>query len=283
MTAALLYQAALHTDAKPFGKPRLKYPLPGHSGISLAAYQFDQDYEMLLSSFPPAPLNTPSNTASAVLGDADAILTAYSQPSVSNGGRGRFSATFSRVPVTWNDFRPMPFTFPGFAGTYGQTDVREIFTDIVLARLQTDYFLLDPTNLCAGVKDSGGTTLGGLDALGSNRVSALSKIPTIAKSYFVAAPGGVAQPTTRTNSIIPAGGKIINGVSWNETLPNLALYKAWQASASGTGANKGWLSTAWDGAATVAGTVGQLVAEDSQLTEHAGNIIARTTTYILVK
>ena len=270
-TSVILYQTATRTNAKPLGAPRRKYILPPQSPNQFSAYELEQEYEMVLDGFPPAPKNTPSTNVG--LADANAILTGYSQPGMTAARMGRFAATFNIVPASWDDFQPMPFTFPGFPGTYGENNVRDPFTDVVLARVRHDYFLIDPGNVAAGVLDSSGAAI--------VTAASLSLIPIIAKTYFLASPGGGsgnAQPTVRTNSIIPAGGKTIAGNAWNETWPNLALYQGWAANATANA----WTSTAWAGQPT-AGSVGQIVAEDSKLTAYAGNIISRTTTYILVR
>jgi hypothetical protein len=272
MTPVLTYQSATRTDAKPFGMPRYKFPLPQESLIQLSAYAFDQDFEMVLSGFPPAPKNTPSNATAIGLGDANAILTSYTQPTTSGAGMGKFNATFARVPASWDDFKTLPFTYPGFPGYLGQWGSRDIFTDKVNTRLHYDYFLVDPTNISAGIKDSGGNAIA--------IVPAASAIPVIGKGYFyVVATNGTPDPTDRTNSIVPIGGKVVGSTDWFETVPNLAQYMTWITNAS----TAGWSSTIWNGTARTAGTDGQIVADDSWLVPYAGNIWARVTPYILIK
>jgi hypothetical protein len=276
MTPAISYQTALRTDCKPFGKPRYKFPLPQESLVQFQAYAFDQEFEMVLSGFPPAPKNTPSNAAGGAtfgLGDANAILTAYTQPATTGAGMGKFNATFSRVPASWDDFKTLAFTFPGFPGYYGQTNARDIFTDKVTTRLHYDYFLVDPTGLAAGVLDSGGNAI--------TIVVSASLIPTIAKGYFYVfdSSAGIPYPTTRTNSIVPIGGITVNQTLWFETIPNLPQYLIWIANALANG----WSSTVWNGTSRVGGTDGQIVADDCWLQPYAGNIWERITPYILAK
>lgn len=234
----------------------------------------EQDFEMVLANFPPTQKNKPSNDAAfnlGAVGDANAILTSYAQPATTGGYMGQFSATFNIVPASWDDFQPMPFTFPGFPGFIGANDTRDIFTDIGRTRVRYDYFVVDPDGLAAGVKDSAGADISVVDTL--------ADIPLVGKSNFVVVFGGSPMPSNRTNSIVPVGGKAVGDLFYYQTLPSLATYQAWAAAAVANG----WTGTVWDGASDAPGTVSQIVAEDSQIQSFAGNIIARVTKYILVK
>ncbi len=271
------YRSAAQTDARPAQPPRRKFPLPAECPIQLAAYAFDQEYEMLLGSFPPAPRNTKSNDAAFGLGDANAILTGYSQPSPSLAGLGKFSAQFSIVPAAWDDFKEISYTFPGFPGLAGSSIARNVFTDDVQIRLHYDYFLVDPGAIAAGVLDSGGGAV--------TVVSSLAAIPIIPKGNFVAVQSGAAVPSIRVSSLVKKGGDTVGGLAYDETLPDREFYQKWIANAIASG----WAATAWDGASGVgytagtASTIGQFVIKESQIQPYAGNIIARVTAYALAK
>lgn len=270
MTPAILYQAALRTNPAPANKPQRKYPLPQQSPIQFAAYAFDQQFEQLLSSFPPAPKNTPSNAGPFPLGDANAILTGFSQPATSGAGMGKYTATFHIVPASWDDYSELDFTFPGFPGLLGTADARDPFCDVVPVRMRYDYFVVDPDNVLNGlaIKDSGGAAI--------NIVASRSLIPILPKSFFFL----IGNPTLRYNSITPAGGITVGSNVYGETVPNLATYKSFIANAL---ANN-WTSDIWNGVDnSQAAMAGQFVAADSKTDDYAGNIIQRVTRYVLFR
>ena len=229
---------------------------------------------MVLSSFVPVSKNTIANAAVGItpvfgLSDSNAILTAYTQPSDIGAGLGKFSATFNIVPASWDDFQSMPFLYPCFAGVEGFGSSRFAFTDVAMVRVHYDYFVEDPSGVLAGhlIYDSGGNAV--------IPVISLSVIPIIPKSKFCPIVSGVVQKSVRTNNLVKSGG----WGSYYETVPNVELYQAWMVNAN----TSSWASSAWDGISTTAGTVGQIVAEDSKIVPYAGNIVARVTTYILAR
>src|ERR1039458_470011 len=124
-TPSIQYQAALRTLAVASGpfRPRVA-PLPpnypgviGKVGAATGVYAFDQEFEILMTSFPPAQKNTPANAAGPVFAgllDGNAILTKFSQPSPAGAGRGKFTGSFARVPASWDDFVTETVTFPGW-------------------------------------------------------------------------------------------------------------------------------------------------------------------------
>lgn len=286
------YQSNAWANIAAAGVQRVKYLLPPQSPTQFAAYAFDQSFGMAASSFgsSPAPKNTTAANFCSDLTDANAILTALSQPSDNGGGLVSFDGTFCRVPSTWDDFKFVSYTFPGFPGTTGALNTREIFTDNVLARLRYEYFLLDPAGILGTAPTSGGGVVAAsavTDSGGTlvSRVYSLAEIPIIKKQNFVTVYLGAAQPSNRIPSIVKNGGDNVGGAPYLETLPNREFYQKWIANA----AANGWLSTVWDGASGIgytAGTsssIGQFVFEESHIEPYAGNIIARVTTYLLAK
>ena len=277
-TPQILYQTSTRLDCKPQGQPRLKFPLPPRNPYQLASYALDQDYAQRIDQFPPCPKNTPASSLG--LSDANAILTAFSQPQDAGAALGRFVGTFSRVPQSWSDIRMIPFTFPGFPGIAGGGG-RNIFTDTVPARIQNDYFVLDPANIISSCTAGHPATATIVDS-GNGSVTCvyqLGDIPVNRRTFFVVANGGTPDFTNRTQSITPVGGITVGSTVWFQSLPSLANYKTWIANAV---ANT-WSSTVWNGTTDAGSTIGQIIAEDSQITEYAGNIVCRSTIYVLAK
>lgn len=278
-TPVITYQTSDMTSLKPQGQRRRKFLLPGQSDIQFQAYSFDQDYEQRIDLFPPFPKNTPSLAMG--LNDANAILAACSQPRDKGAAIGAFMATFSRIPATWNDFKEMPFTWPGFPAAFINGG-RNIFAEISQARIQHDYFVLDPANIisaCTAGAPANATSV--VDTAGNPVICVfhLGDIPIINRTFFVVAPLGVPQFTNITNSITPIGGIIVDTQSWYQTLPSLVNYQTWIANTKA----HGWQSTIWNGVTDTGGTIGQIVAEDSKRSDYSGCIIDRQTIYILVK
>jgi hypothetical protein len=283
----LPYFSHAQTNAAPSNQPRRVYPLSTSAPESVrkAAYAFDQEFEMMLASFPPASRNTVANAAGGAtfgLSDANAILTDLGQPSATEGGLGKFTGRFNIVPASWDDYSTqIPYTFADFPGYLGTANVRGGFTDTVTVRQHHDYFVLDPsgtlnggtvitpgTGLHAGsVNDSGGTAV--------NLVGALSDIPRVAKTFFYVPYSGV---WCRTNSLIRAGGQQIGASLYLETMPTRESYVTMIANV----VTSGWGTTAWGGSNTVTGQ-GQLVIEDSKVVPYAGLIFDRITMYVLAK
>ena len=278
MTPVILYRSRETTNLQPQGQPRRKFMLPPQSGIQFKAYSFDQDYTQRIDQFPPFPKNTVSTSMG--LNDANAILTACSQPKDKGAAIGEFTATFSLVPASWSDFRMLPFTFPGFPGLLGEFG-RDIFSDNVLARVQYDYFVLDPDNIISTCSAGYPSPASILDSAGNSVtcVYQLGDIPINARTFFVVALSGIPDFTNRTNSITPIGGINVNGVTYYQSLPSLANYKTWIANSK----SNAWNSTVWNGTTDAGSTTGQLIAEDSSIQDYSGNIVARATIYILAK
>lgn len=283
-TPAILYQSALSTDCKPVGPPRKTFPLPQNSPIQLAAYELEQDFEMRLTgnTFPPAQKNSPSTfKVGAVfvfggLADVNAILTNITPPTPTGAGKGRFTCRFTIVPASWDDFQTSNVMFPGWINTVASGLSRAAKTRNVTLRVRNDYFVLDPANLAAGVLDSGGAAI--------TRVASEGAIPTISSNVWLSTLGGVAQPNSDDNDLVPAGGVTVGTATYQPTFPSLDIYRQWCAVATaflGTAAT--WDAThppAWDGASTAA-TFGQFIMSNSKLITHAGNIICRATPYAL--
>lgn len=292
------YKSSAWTDAALSGQAKPKYPLPQDCPIQLAAYAFDQDYQLSFTAFgSSSPFVKNAIASSCGLSDANAILTAISQPNDGGGELATFTATFHRVPASWDDFtQTMPFTYPSFPGTItaavsaGAYSPRTGFTEKVPVRIRRDYFVLDPNGVLNGgvpisigtapasgtVNDSGGSPV--------QIVGSLADIPRITKSKFLSCDAtGTPIANLVTNYISPVGG-VGNDVGfYPQTLPAWERYTAWATRAQSIGANKGWLSAAWNGTSDTAGTYGQLIAEDSNPEPYAGNIVCRTSIYVLAK
>lgn len=281
-TPVILYRTSNFSSLVPKGQWSLKFPLPPQSSIQLAAYAFDQEFQTLVNTFGtggPFPKNKPSTSFG--FSDANAILSIYSPLKDMGAGMVSFMAGFNRVPGSWNDFKALPFTFPGFPGIIGQTGSRNAFTDIVDVRIQYDYYVLDNNNIissCSAGTPANSATVN--DSAGNpvKCVFQLGDIPTVKKSIFCVAFAGTPDFTNRTNSLIIVGGATIGNSQWYETFPSKNIYQSWIANSS----SSGWLSTPWDGVTNMVGA-GQLITDDSRLEPFSGNIIARLTQYVLVK
>jgi hypothetical protein len=283
------YRSTAATDALPSHAPRRKYPLGSDCPIQFDAYAFDQDYEMRLSAFPPAPRNTLATAATlGSLSDATAILASYTQPQPTAAGLGRFTAEFRTVPASWDDYsKTATYVFPGFPGVLGGYDVREIFSEEVQIRVRHDYFVADPSNILSGAS-AGGAPVNAASLLDTSGaavqcVYSTAEIPIIKKTVFLPVYSGTVQVGTRVNLIVPAGGKTVGSVFYWETLPTQAAYKGFIANAAGSGAGKGWKSDVWGGANNTIGNVGQFVFKESLVENYGGNIFDRVTIYVLVK
>lgn len=279
------YTGALMTDAQPASVTRQKFPLPKDSPIRKAAYQFDVDFMCQLDGvFPPADFNTLASAAAfhALTGsgqkDTNAILTDYTEPQDLGGGVGRWTGTFTRVPASWDSFQTSNVTFPGWINTVASGLSRAAKTRDVTLRTRYDYFVLDASNILngAGVLDSGGNAI--------TRVTSLGAIPTISRNVWLSTLGGVAQPNSDDNDLVPAGGATVGTSTYQPTFPSLDLYRQWCAVATAFLAGSvAWDAThppAWDGASSAA-TSGQFIISNSKLIPHAGQIIARATPYAL--
>ena len=286
------YKSHAWSNVAAAGCQRVKHPLPASSPIQFDAYAFDQAFSMAAASYAgaPAPRNTTAANFCSDLTDANAILTSLSDPSDNGGGLVSFDGTFSIVPATFDDFKIVSFTFPGFPGTLGGQYTRDVFTDNVLARFRYEYYVVDSAGILGTAPTSGGGVLTSSSVNDSGgtqvkRVYSLADIPLVAKQNFVTVYLGAAQPATRVTSLIKNGGDNVGGTPYLETLPNREYYQKWIANA----AANGWTSAAWDGATGIgytsgtASTVGQFVFEESHLEPYAGNIIARVTSYLLAK
>ena len=307
ITPAIQYQAALRTLAVASGpfRPRIT-PLPpnypgviGKVGAATGAYAFDQEFEILMSSFPPAQKNTPANAAGPVFAgllDGNAILTKFSQPTPTGGGRGKFTGSFARVPASWDDFQTETVTFPGWQNYNGISfevsgSIRPQKTSSVNVRVRHDYFVVDPTGILsgAGVIDSSGAAI--------NTVAAKGAIPALLRQQFFAnyqiVIGGEYYPVPNSDckDLAPVGGLNTGSASSGftfipETMPSVQAYQVWAANAVAFvagGAN--WDSThppIWDGS-TSDGTAGQYRHKDSILAEYEGNIIDRQSFCVLAR
>lgn len=282
------YRSSFWTDVAASGVPRARFSLPGDCPIQQAAYAFDQSFQMAYDTFGPTapiPRNTTAANFSADCTDSNALLTGYSQTNDETGGLISFDASFQRVPASWSDYsRGLPFLFPGFLNTASGQPRRNPFTDVVTARVQYDYFVLDPDNIISACSDghpAASATV--LDSAGGavQCVYKLGDIPRTSKSIFCSIVSGTPDTSQRTNSLVQAGGVVAADGTYLETLPYPASYKLWIAAA----VSNGWSTAVWDGATNGAGSpaFGQLVAEDSQIEPFAGNIVARVTIYVLAK
>jgi hypothetical protein len=284
-----LYRSTAQT-LKPEGQPLKKWTLPPYSPQYEAAYQIVQALTALQTTLTIPALNTPASNAAfstvAPANDANAILAELGAMSDNGNGVIKFNATFARVPASWDDFKTMPFQFPGFPGIIGQNNTRNEFSQKVTVRLHYDYFVVDPTGLTTGVLDSAGNAI--------NTVTAEGNIPSITKKYFlVCTAEGVSTGANgiRTNSIVPVGGKLIGTTQWFQTLPQLATYLQWILNAApylSATPPAAWSNTnppIWNGTSDNgnAATEGQIVMDDSTLQPYIGNIIARVTPYVLIR
>jgi hypothetical protein len=273
-TPTILYQTSTRATALIAGVPRYVYQLPQESPIQLAAYGFDVDMEIVLPvNFPPAPKNTPSSDPSIGLFDVNAILCNYTQPQTSGAAMGKFSARFNIVPASWDDFKTMPFTFPGWIGIIGQATSRDIQPVKVTTRLHYDYFVADPNNVCPGILNSAGAP--------ATIVTSASLIPRISKSYFCNTAAGSPVYNSHVNSLVKAGGQTIGTTTYVPTLPTVDKYQSWISNVA-TAVSNPWGTDVWNGLNETQSNVGQIVADDSFIQPYSGNIWARITPYILV-
>ena len=287
-TPAIAYDAIQRVLAAPAGPPRRRFPLPQSSPIQFAAYAFDQEFEMLLANFPPAPKNTPSNAVSgsaavfAGLMDGNAILTKLSQPSPTGGGKGKFTGSFARVPASWDDFVTQMVNYPGWINTItGALGFRDALPRQVTIRMHYDYFVVDPAAVLTGasVVDSGGAAVTAVISKGA--IPQLLKTPWLA--MYSASGGAPWTPilNDEAKALVPAAG--VSG--YYPTLPTIEQYQAWCVIAAAfLAAGSTWDAThppVWGGASQTDVTAGQYRLEDSRLVEYEGNIIARMTPYAM--
>lgn len=295
--ASILYRSAAQTDAKPQGQQLAFFLLPDYCPIQLDAYGFEQNYSQLISSFGnsgPHPKNTKASNFG--LSDANAILARYSTIRDKGAGIGDFSASFIRVPASWDDYtQVIQYPFPGFPGLIGQTGSRDPFTDAVQARIRHDYFVIDPGNVIStvsagspgtgSVNDSGGSAV--------NCVYELSDISIIAKSIFCVANSGTPDYTNRTQSLTPSGGVTVGTTIWYQTQPTKSVYQSWMSQAGSVPGTSGvgWNGIAWpgddnainDGSTGAGHDYTQLVAEASVIKPYFGQVVERITVYVLAK
>lgn len=290
----ILYRSTAQTDCQPRSLGRPKHPLPHKAPDYLLAEEIDVEFECLLDAvFPPAPKNTPASAAifNSLAGynlvKPNAILTDYSQPSDSGGGLGRFTGTFTIVPASWDQFLTQNVTFPGIRDLANTGGVRDPKPLNVSTRLRRDYFVLDPDGILAAlatpVKDSGGAAV--------TLVASEGAIPSLYRTPWRYLLAGVIQSGSEVTGLVKAGG--VGG--YLETVPNTALYEAWQAVATAfnaqivtppPGGAQPWDADhppVWDGVSEADATVGQYRFTDSRLEDYAGNIICRVAEYVLVQ
>lgn len=237
------------------------------------------------------------------LADSNAILTNYSQPQDIGSGLGKFTATFTRVPASWDDFATQEWTPPGWigpaSGAVGAAyTARDIIPYEVTVRLHYDYFIVDPNSIIpGGTLDSGGTAIvaaAGSDSLLNGNTSAkivttAAAIPRISKTYFCNTLINTGPPPTpifssHVNSLTPSGGIL----GYAETFPTIANYQVWVANVLAILAASGnpWNSPnlVWNGAdlTQAQANVTQIILKDSVLKPYGGNIWSRMTTYALI-
>lgn len=306
-TPSIQYQAALRTLAVASGpfRPRVT-PLPpnypgviGKVGASTGVYAFDQEFEILMTSFPPAQKNTPANAAGPVFAgmlDSNAILTKFSQPAATGAGRGKFTGSFARVPASWDDFQTETVSFPGWMNYNGMSfeisgSIRTQKTSSVNVRVRHDYFVVDPAGILtgAGVLDSSGAAI--------NTVVSKGAIPFLLRQAFFAnyqiTIGGTYYPVPNSDckDLVPVGGlntgSAASGFTFiPETMPSVQDYQAWTANAAAfVSAGTNWDAThppVWDGS-TASGSCGQYRHKDSILAEYEGNIIDRQSFFVMAR
>lgn len=283
MTPAILYRSTDRATAQPARFPTRRYPLPESSLIRYDAYAFDVDYQCQLTSFPPAPQNTPSDDPALQLGDEYAILTSLTQPQFVPGGSGKFTAAFARVPGTWDDFKTTSYTFPGWIGVNSSATTREITPKKVNMRLRYDYFVLDPTGILNGGSPVTSPTNGTVfDSAGNpvQLVGSKGHIPQISKNQFFNTVGGAPAFNSPVNSLVAAAG--FSG-GYVKTFPTTEDYQAWLVLvAAAIAAGTQWQTDVWNGTNLSQTNVGQLVADDSWIEDYAGQIVARVTPHVLI-
>lgn len=302
-TPAIQYRTSVF-PVKPTGKPRLKYPLPPKGcPILQAAYAFDQDLSVKSAGFPPAPLNTPSTAGAShatfglnaftppgtipggglpLVSSDNAILTGLSQPSEGNADLKRFTASFAIVPASWDEFVKQTITFPGIRDFNYTGGARDPIPVNALVRIRHDYFLVDPDGTVTG--------LGLLDSGGNAVKTVLSKgaIPSIYRTPWKFLVAGAILPGSEVTGLVKAGG--ITG--WLETVPKTETYQSWVAVAAAfnaallAGGTQAWDSShppLWNGGISPATTIGQYCFQDSGLSDFEGNIVDRTSFYVLAQ
>ncbi len=291
-TPAITYRSS-GFNAQPKGKPQLKYQLSRNCPIQLKAYGFDQSLSIRDTAFPPAPKNTPATDGaghatfglnaftppSATVDAGNAILTGYSQPSSLGAGLLEFTASFSIVPASWNDFQSQTVNLPGWLNTLISGKFRDPKSVELTVRLQNDYFVIDPDGVLAtaGILDSGGNAIA--------RVANKGAIPIIRRTPWLATFSGAALPNDEAKALVPAAGV----AGYYPTLPTYEQYLACCGVATTflaalfAGGTQAWDAShppAWDGASTGT-TFGQFTYLNSRLSDYEGNIVQRTTTFAL--
>lgn len=278
------YQSSVWSDVAAAGLPRPKYLLSPSAPNLLAAYAWDQNFSMASASYTtssPIAKNTRANGFSTDLTDTNAILTGYTTPQDMGGGLLGFTASFARVPASWDEFVTQVVTFPGIRDSNYQGGVRDPKQLNVLTRQRRDYYVIDPTGVLSGITilDSDGTA--------AKVVASKGAIPTLYRQPWKFLVSGSALATSEVTGLVKAGG--ITG--WLETLPNTGTYQQWIANAASfnaaliAGGTTAWDAThppLWDGT-TNDTTVGQYRFSDSRLEEYVGNIIALVSEYVLAQ
>ena len=319
--AEVLYRSRNPNILTPVGMGRRKFPLSPDSKLRLATYAFDVELSGLLDSiannvggastlFPSVVFNTPASSSAFNLpagstgADPNAILVNYSQATDIGSGLGKFTATFQRVPASWDDGATYNWTPPGWIGpTIGATGANQTVRDLrpknITVRQHHDYFVIDSTGLVAGILDSGNNAIvapSGADSLlngntGARVVASVQAIPLIFEAHFcntLINSGSPQTPvyTSWTNSLTPLGGTSL----FNETFPTIANYQVWMANVKAIQAANGnpWTGLVWDGGAASApyldqnqSLITQFIIKDSDLKQFSGNIWERITTYAL--
>ena len=289
-TPAVVYCARSNVAAVAMGQSLRRFPLPEDCPIQFAAYGFEQAFEQAAANFPPAPKNTPSNSgAFAGLLDGSAILTKLSTPSFKGGLNVNFTGQFNVVPASWDDFKMMAYTYPGFPGFIGQDSRNVGFPNgTFLVRVHYDYFVVDPANIISTVAAGTPGTATSLKDSGGNAVNCVyqkADIPAVLKALFFPLVSGSYDYTVPALSLVPSGGLTVGSLYYFETLPTSTQYKAWMTKATAAA----WASTIWNGQPGIGSgqagnaNVGQFVAEDSSLATYAGNIVSRATIYTLAR
>jgi hypothetical protein len=327
------YRSSNPNIVQPIGDCRRRFPLPIDYPLRFSAYAFDVDMSCLINSgqnntagttinFPPAALNAIATNAifnmpaGSDLADANAILTNFGQPQDIGSGLGKFTASFNRVPASWDDFTTQEWTPPGWFGTPAGAaayTARNPYPETVTVRLHYDYFIVDPNSVipigAGGILDSGGNPIiksASTDSLLNGNIAAkivtsASAIPTIQRAYFcntLVNTGATPTPiySSHVLDLVQSGGFQSDGVFYLETFPSIQAYQVWCANVQAFIASGGnpWNGTVWDGGNRDANGVAkspyldqsqsaitQMVLKDSILKPFAGNIWSRMTTYAL--
>jgi hypothetical protein len=291
-TASLTYRSAAFTS-KPEGRMRLKFAetLPRSNPVFRRAWQFDQEFSVAASGYPPPAQNTPATNASfslaaftppnitGVQSAANAILITATQPNNPGADLLRYTASFAVVPESFDDYQTQLVNFPGWLNNLGP-NFRDPKPVEVNVRFHYEFFVIDPDNLAAGVLDSGGNAI--------NRVTSKGAIPILRRTpWLVTYPFGTPLPNYEAKSLTPAAG--LGG--YFPTLPTIEQYQSWcgiatafyAALAAGTATWDETHPPIWDGASSADITSGQYRLANSRLQDYAGNIVTRVTTYALVE